>query len=244
MRGFLLAALLAALLAGCATAEVGYADIVDGNRNTESTTPPLEDVRRQKRIQVRVAVYVVPAAEAGAIPNLRLLEDANVRVSGQENFARHGMEVYVTRPGHSEQIEERLKGRGATWRVPAGFVTTGDTLELDIVTHDRRSIELAQPSDGGVVKESIEMDGSMVSIQPVAAPGGGVDIILSPLLRRVGGEIEPWTLPGLEAATVIDEERVIVVAPAGADDGRFGSAFLGTGAGEKIVLVISASVLR
>lgn len=235
---------LTALVVGCSNAEVGYADIVDGNRNTEATDPPLEDVRRAKRVRVRVAVYEVAATEAGVIPNLRLLEDSNVRVAGQENFARHGMEVYVTRPGVADQIGERLAGRGATERVPSGFVTTGDALELDIVTQDRRRIELAQPSNGGVVKEAMELDGSLIRVQPVAAPGGGVDMVLIPHLRRIGAEIEPWTLPGLEAATVIDEERVIVVAPAGADDGRFGSAFLGTGDGKKIVLVISAAVLR
>jgi hypothetical protein len=92
---------MAALLAGCSTAEVGYADIVDGNRNTESTDPPIENARRAKRVRVRVAVYSVPAAEVGVIPNLRLLEDSNVRVAGEENFARHGLEMYVTRPSSS-----------------------------------------------------------------------------------------------------------------------------------------------
>lgn len=240
MRWFL----LAALLTGCANAEVGYADMVDGNRNTESTDPPIEDVRRQKRVRVHMAVYTVPAAEAGVIPNLRLLEDSNVRIAGQESFARHGMEIYVTRPGVSAEVGTRLEGRGAKAWEPSGFVTTGDTLSLDVLAHDRRRVELVQPSNGGVVKEEMDLDGSSIGIEPVVSPGGGVDILLTPYLRRVGAEIEPWTLPELEAATVIDEERVIVVAPTGDGDGRFGSAFLVTADGRRVVLLISASVLR
>jgi len=92
------------------------------------------------------------------------------------------------------------------------------------------------------VIDGIGVDGSAVEVEAHPAPGGGSSVRVDPKLRRVGDTIALWGLPGLSASTVIDEDRALVFVPRRELADRFGSAFLGTAAGEVIVLAVTCAV--
>lgn len=230
--------------AACSTAEFGYADVVDGHADSDRVDPPIETVRRAARIFVNVTTYRLPASEEGAVRNLIALADSNVNITKEEAFRRNGVTIFATRPGGRDLIQKRMERRKAVARVQTGVVVSGGTLTLDVAPHGRRLFTLARGAvDGGKAgRVEMDLDGSLVEILPVAAPGGGVETKLTPKLRRVEDPILTWTLPELTAELVVDSERSVVMVPRTEQADRFGSAFLGTAKGEWIVLVITYSI--
>jgi hypothetical protein len=223
------------LLAGCAKAEFGFADVEHGHRNAERADPPIETVRRGARVFVTVQTYrVKPDVAAG----LDAFADPSVKISNQEALARNGLNVWASRPGVLATIEKRLEASriaGVT-----GVVETGGELTLDVGPRIRKSFKLSQYANGDKASaEELDLDGAVLKVEPVAAPGGGAEATITPMLRVVGDPITIWSLPELEAEFVVDAERAVVIVPAGDRPDRFGEAFLGVPGGDRVVLVLS-----
>lgn len=238
---WLIVAALAA--AGCSSPEFGYADVVDGHRPHEQRPDPdLDPVQRARRVLVRVTIHRIPAAAAAEAGTLEAFEDPNARVTGQDEFARNGMRIFVTRPGVGATLAGRLERLQARSGQRSGFVERGQSLAQEIGPPERRALRVAQPADGGAATETVEFDAGVVEVFPLETPTGGVQLRLVPHLRRVGDQIRLWTLPELSAETLVDAQRAVLVLPAGGPPDRFGSAFLGTAGGDVLILEITGSM--
>jgi len=229
------------LLAGCARTQLGYADRVQPHGAGDWASDPLDPLRQPRRVLVKLIAYRLAAAQAAAADEALAFEDPNVRVVGQESFAAHGMRVFVIQPRKLDLLARRLKDQGAAVTVRGGFILES-TLTEDVGPHQSRIVRLTYPGADGASSESIGVDGSAVEVEAHPAPGGGSSVRVDPKLRRVGDTIALWGLPGLSASTVIDEDRALVFVPRRELADRFGSAFLGTAAGEVIVLAVTCAV--
>jgi hypothetical protein len=239
MKPCMTLALLA--LAGCYRAEFGYADRVQPHGTGDWASDPLDPLRQPRRVMIKLIAYRLPAAQAAGADEALGFEDPNVRVVGREAFALHGMHAFVLRPGSLDLLARRLKGHGAVQTVRGGFVLE-EVLTEEIGPRARRSVRLTYPGAEGAASETIEIDGAAVEVEAHPAPGGGSSVRVDPKLRRVGDGISLWGLPALSASTVIDEERALVLVPRRDRADAFGAAFLGTAAGEVIVLAVTCAV--